>query len=76
MSDLRIDMQATIDELAEEIERQADRIEELEAENERLLTAMEAINRTSEDMLDPVRRRGPSAKAKAEGQAELSDPPF
>ena len=50
--------------------------EDLVTENRRMLTAMEAIKRIADDMLDQTKRRGPSAKEKAEGQAKLSDPPF
>jgi len=35
------------------------RIEELEIELSRCVRAFESISRTSTDMLDPVRRRGP-----------------
>ena len=41
------------------IERQAERIRELEIVMGRLVVAMKHINSTSGDMLDPVRRRGP-----------------
>lgn len=50
----------------------------LTLENHRMLTAIEAMLRISKDMLDPVRRAGPTAPAseemKAFGQAEWFPP--
>lgn len=46
---------------------QDDRIDDLETENRRMLLLLEHISRSSTQMLDPVRRRGPG------GSNERSD---
>ena len=43
-------------------DRPCENCERLETENRRMLTAIEAMNRIATDMLDPVKRRGPSGK--------------